>query len=400
MTNDTESRLRDFLDAKASTVLDDALAPSRERTPSQEITRRRLHWPVMAAAAAVLALVLPLALHFGNRETPASDTGTLVWKAGAGKVSTIAKPSGLQVPYLLSTLDITEHTAVLYDGTTRVTLPPAQMPSLVGRVANGWVIKLSNLGVPEVVGILDRSGRFAQLATHVDWAVLSPDGTKVAVGRRIGDTNRLVVIDVAAGRQVAMLPTPYSQIQVYGWNRDGVWYSEYVSGSNQPQPHVWQPGAEPRVVELSGFKGIQVAANSNRLAVTVQIDGRQCVRVVTLPTTGTFTTLREHCLKGGRAHYSFLAPDGEALVYPDDRLTLQVGSGKVTRLTGLVGRPDPTANVYEESGQLLVDAQDPKAAHNAGPNPPQVISRCDVRSGICRPVHRQEAWYTLRLGTP
>ncbi|MFC0626323.1 hypothetical protein [Kribbella deserti] len=391
MSNDTEARLRDYLEAKALTVADDTPAPI------QQFAHRRRHWPVLVAAAAVVALVVPLALHFDDRRSAPEPamTSTLVWKAGAGKVSTIAKPSALRVPYLLSTPDISEPFAAVYDGKTRVTLPRTQDARLIGRVANGWLLKLTNMGKPSELGILDRAGRFALLTTYADWVALSPDRSKVAVGQIIGKKSRIVSIDLATGRQLDALTAPFDQIHVYGWNRDGVWYSEYNRGNNNPQPRVWQPGSKERVVEMSGFSSLKVAADSDRLVVNVAGNGQGCQKVVSLTASGTFEVVRESCASSKPAIYPFPSPNGEFIANPDRRFALHVDNGKQIKLTGLSGAPDPINNVYEDSNHLLVNAVTSYAF-----NAPQVINRCDVRSGKCRVVHRQSGKYTIGLGTP
>ena len=60
--NDTETRLRDYLNAKADTVPDSAQGPGLELDSTGTSTRRR--WVPMAGAAAGIAAVLTLSVPF------------------------------------------------------------------------------------------------------------------------------------------------------------------------------------------------------------------------------------------------------------------------------------------------------------------------------------------------
>jgi hypothetical protein len=133
--NDTETRLRDYLQAKASTVPDTAQGPGLE-TPDGSHRR----WPVMLAAAGIAA-ILVLAASFLTRQP---DTQV----APAGPVSGAAP----RVPYTVSQ----GRGVTLHDGARQVRVPSTFLFDgfFRGRVGGGWLTLETPRNRPMQVGLL------------------------------------------------------------------------------------------------------------------------------------------------------------------------------------------------------------------------------------------------------
>jgi hypothetical protein len=209
----------------------------------------------------------------------------------------------------------------------------------------------------------------------------------------------VVVVDIATGRELHSVPANFDRILVHGWNPDGIWFSHYDHPSSAPYPYVWQPGSDPRRITAPGFVSLQAPGTTDRIALTTKTSGGYCVRVVTLR-GDNFVPLRERCDKDGKTMvYPFLSPRGDVVAFPEGRIALNVDTGVVTRLNGLTGWPDPVDNQYEDADHLLVVAQAPRPAQTEDVAP-EVVNRCNVRTGSCRVVYRAEGRYAIDLGTP
>lgn len=354
----------------------------------------RRFWPVgvalTAAVAAVMIVVLPVL-----SETPARPAAVPSETPVPGPVRTVPGRPGdvrdgpVTAPYLLST----KASATVYDGRVRVAAPPALLVHLVGRVANGWVLRIvDRLGGRNPVGLLDRAGRFSALSPDSNQVALSPDRTKAVVERRAGESTRLEVVDLATRRPTASIRVAARLVTIHGWNRDGIWYAVQP---DQARLAAWQPGSAPRPVPVSGLRELRVAAGSERMLLTSWSGGRWCDRVVTLQ-DGSLAGIRESCADDEGSRHPALAPDGRTVVHPGDRLAMDVGTGVVTRLTGLTGIADPVAR-FEDARHLLVVTHLPATSKSAAG---QLLNRCDLRSGNCRIVARPSAAYRVGLGPP
>ncbi|MFF0345493.1 hypothetical protein [Kribbella sp. NPDC004875] len=355
---DTETRLRDYLTSQAATVPDDAQGPGLDST------RRRRHWPVVAAAAAI-AVVAVLAASFLSRS---SGNDTAPARTPAPPVSGAAP----ELPYM------NPETSTLHDGKQTVKLPKGFANSYFERVAGGWMgIRMAKPGEFRT-GVLQPNGTFRPLGPErSDQSTLSPDRKLVALWHYLSNTKgQVIVVDVRSGRQVAQLPAGSLHPDIVGWNQDGLWMT-----TGKAELIVWKPstGAK-RTVSIPGFDGsASVPKAAATIAVSAKAGGKQCVRAGVLREDG-FKVLREYCAEGQPHLYPVLSPDGRTMVQSFAGVAIDVNTGQVTKLQVpnhmLDVLPEPA---FENGTQLLTlnESQD-------GNRLSYDLWRCDVTSGACK----------------
>jgi hypothetical protein len=404
MTNDlvdTESRLRSYLQARAQSYPEASVPPGLPGDPG---SRRR--WPVLLAAAAVIAVLAATVstVRLLDRGDPATTGGT-----------------GPTMPYVL----VAEDSATLHDGDTAVRLEERTSHFVLGRVADGWVVRKMVKrdqpppagGLPvgvDQIGIVDRSGRFTPVGPQeVLDAVVSPDHTQVAIVSRVaGNSARMAVFDLAAKKEVASVPV-HASVSTAAWNRHGIWIHQ-TAVTHPVDVYVWRPG-QPQPQRVGGVTsdGLVVAAGTtDRIIVQGSRGTGWCLRVLEPRTTTpmTMTTVREHCASG-RQPYPVLSPDGRTMVLPDDRLAIEIDSGKQSSVDIPSGERSATGAYPETATSFLVVTAQPAgssptlSAVTIGPGlealsfpvPASVVSRCVLSSGSCSPILRVPAGTILHL---
>jgi hypothetical protein len=388
--NETETRLRDYLQATANTIPDDAESPGLD----EPAAHRRHVWPVVLAAAAiaaVLVLTVPLLTRLNNNQpAPAAGSG-----------------ESLGIPYILSSgsqrampddkSDASDRT--LHDGKQTVPMDGSSH-GVDGRAGGGWLTAM--LGKPGAsrIGILQPDGAIRPIGPlNAQLFVLSPDHTQVATTVSDGKgKTRTVVLDIKSGKEIAHITLPHQTTMLWDWNKDGIWLAE--NWKVKVQPSVWQPTTgQLTTVAVPDFDlGLVAPGGTGTVLVTTRRGDDWCLKAGTL-TGGKLSIARESCGTGGRSIYPVLSPDGRTIINTEQKVAIDVATGKVTKLgltEDLSGFPQP---VFEDATHLLVaPLQQPssavsplptKASEDQGGIRPLVTSsrqvyRCDVTTGACK----------------
>lgn len=372
---DTETRLRDYLHTRATTVPDTAQGPGLEPP-----TGRR-HWPVLATAAAI-AVVLVVTVTFLTRLAPDSPV-----PVPAGPPPGPVSHAAPGVPYTVLTGDkVTDLDATLHDGDRTVSIPRG-ITGFFGRVDGGWLGMTSSGGAQ--AGILKPDGTVRTLGPdHIELPALSPDRRQVAVIHRLEDTKgELVVIDVESGKEVSrspQLPVMPSQL---GWGKNGIWYRvDELGAPNKPTAyslHFWKPKSDHVTdVAFPNYDGgLAAPPTSDVVALTTRKGNNRCLKAGVLH-DGAFDEARQYCDVAPAATYPVLSPEGRTMVSTDVKLAIDVQTGKQTKLqlpanTTVTEWPEP---VFENASQLLLVTE---PTGNKRLPVQQQVFRCDVRSGEC-----------------
>lgn len=357
--NDTETRLRDYLQAKASTVADTAEGPGLDLDGPGH---RR--WPVILAAAAIAA-VLVLTASFLTRQN-----GNQIAPSGPP----VPPPTGApRVPYLTQSRTAT----TLHDGPRRVAVKQ-RINFVNGRVAAGWLTSISGPG-PQPASILLPDGRFIPVGpAKGNFPTLSPDRSQIAVSTAyVGEKGRIVVIDIRTGKQVASTKDLGATPALLGWNQDGIWTS---LGGVTDKVMLWKPGqAQPRTVAIPGTTGGAVVQAGTRTTLVTSVSGgAQCIKAGFVD-GDKFKVLRESCHQGPGHPYPVLSPDGRVMVNSLKKEAVDIVTGKVTRLDvpdEMLDWPEP---VFEDATNLLVVSQRELEHGQLA----RSLYRCNVAGGAC-----------------
>ena len=378
---DTATRLRDYLQATANTVPDDAESPGLDELATP---RRHRVWPVLLAAAAivaVLALTVPLLTRLNDKAGPPADQSTADLR------------SDLKIPYILTTAG----QRTLHDGQQTAPVPNTAF-NVSGRVEGGWLaMTMDKPGGTSQLGILKPGGGVTPIGPPNSRGVaISPDRTQIVTTVPAGKgKTRVVVVDIASNKQVAAVTLPHQTTVLWAWNKDGIWLAEdYKVGA---QPMVWLPGAgQPTQLTVADFDlGLVAPAGTDKVLVTTRRGDAWCLKVGTLQ-GNKLDFERQYCGNGGRAIYPVLSPDGRTMIHTELKIAVDVETGKVTKVRlpdELLGYPLP---VFEDATHLiavpprLVSPPTPLPTKGQPPSQNQsgnlaepVYRRCDVESGSC-----------------
>jgi hypothetical protein len=211
--------------------------------PAAELWARgkRAHRLQAAALAATLLVVGAVGTGIGVRLADGDDNRSSVASAGiAGVALPITYPVGKEMPDLGDT---------------------------PGPLAAVWVTPGVGGGTPEVVGLVAETGAFGTLPidVHVEVGLktvdpdvaLSPDGRRIAYNSR-KDNERMgpVVHDLVSGEDE--FPTINNNgLGVYDWIDATHLYGivNSPSGTHDTEGWVWEPGKEPKLLDLGSHPG-------------------------------------------------------------------------------------------------------------------------------------------------
>jgi hypothetical protein len=374
--NDTETRLRDYLHAQAHTVEDSAHGPGPELDSTGTSTRRR--WAPIALAAAGIAAVLTLAVPFLHGLAK-PDQPTVGGLPALGPVSTGAP----RIPYTTLVENNPDNPldtwwALIHDGGTTVKNPGVK-GNVVARTDGGWLV---TTGYPDPdkgqAAVVSPSGKvrpIGPLGADSPW--VSPDGQQIAValskyGRK---TNRVVVVDIRTGNEVSSLDVNIPNLELHGWNKDGIWMHEH-----SPDPvavKVWQPGSKD-VRTVGTFTGeLEVTRTNGTVAQISYKGGKTCVAAATLGATG-LEVKRDYCFKTQvAAPYVSVSPDGATMTISTLGVAVDIATGKATKLRLPAGSKWFEHGIFEDPDNVIV-------VDEAGPA--QKLFRCAVATGECAQV--------------
>ncbi|MEV4261427.1 hypothetical protein [Kribbella sp. NPDC049584] len=388
--NDTETRLRDYLHAKADTVPDSAHGPGLELDSTGTSARRR--WAPMALAAAGIAAVLTLAVPYLHGLAK-PDQPSVAGLPSAGPVSTGAP----RIPYTTLVENNPDNPldtwwTLLHDGGTTVKNPGIK-GDVIARTAGGWLV---TTGYPDhaksQVAVLSPAGKLqpiGPLGADTPWR--SPDGQQVAVavakyGRQ---DNRVVVVDVRTGKEVASLTVKIPNLELYGWNKDGIWMGEHSPDARAVK--VWQPGSKDLRAAGTFTGQLEVTRTTSTVAHVSYKNGKTCVAAATLGANG-LDVKREYCFKPPMAAASVsVAPDGSTMTISNIGVAVDVATGKVAKLRLPAGTKWFEDGVFEDPDNVIV-------VDEAGPA--QKLFRCAVETGECKQVAIVKPDETIRQVQP
>jgi hypothetical protein len=399
--NETETRLRDYLQATANTIPDDAESPGLD----EPAAHRRHVWPVVLAAAAIaaiLVLTVPLLTRLNKNDPAPAVSG-----------------DSLGIPYIvfngldLPAGDPTVSESILHDG--KQTIPVADSSYAVdGRAGGGWMTAtMDKPGGTSRIGILQPDGKVRPIGPpNAAYFELSPDRTQVATTVPDGKgKTRVVVIDISSGKEVADVTLPHQTTVLWGWNKDGIWLAEdYIV---KVQPTVWQPTTgQLTTVAVPDFDlGLVAPGGTDTVLVTTRRGENWCLKAGTL-SGGKLSIARDYCGTGGRSIYPVLSPDGRTIINTEQKVAVEVATGKVTKLDlkgELMGFPQP---IFEDTSHLLVTplAQPSPQSPPKTPLPTeggtrrlvtsQEVYRCDVTTGSCKVALTAPADHGVKLVNP
>jgi hypothetical protein len=374
--NDTETRLRDYLQATAGTVPDTAPSLDLEK----EVGAHRRRWPVVLAAAAI-AVVLVLAASFLTRLGP-TEPGPA---REPGPVS--GEPP--RVPYTVSA----NRVLTLHDGAQQIRVTFPSDGYFRGRVGGGWLtVKMPDDRVTQA-GLLLPDGSFRAVGpARGSSPVLSPDGSQVVlVVRQPDQKGRVLVLDMRTGREVASTPVQARVPLILGWNKAGIWMSH--DETNKPELLIWQPGSgRPQPVTAPAFNGARAIPGTTDKVVLSTRDGEnRCLKAGVLRGTN-FEVQREYCDKGQEQQYPVLSPDGRTIIHSLQKVAIDVATGKVTKLQLPDQMLDWPEAVFEDATHLLALTQPEEIMGVI----PRKLHRCDVTTGACKLLVADAANITLQ----
>lgn len=376
--NDTETRLRDYLHAKADTVPDSAQGPGLELDSTGTSTRRR--WVPMAVAAAGIAAVLTLAVPFLHGLVKHDDQPSVSGLPAMGPVSAGAP----KIPYTTLVQNNPDNPldtwwAAVHDGGKTVKNPGVK-GNVIARTEGGWLV---NTGYPDPdkaqVAIVSTSGKIRPIGPlGADSPWVSPDGQQfaVAVSKYGRADNRVVVVDIRTGKEVSSLTVKIPNLELLGWNKDGIWLDEH-----SPDPvavKLWQPGSKDVRTAGTFSAGTLHVTRSNNTVTHITFKGdRSCVTAATLGAKG-LEAKREYCFKAPvAAAYVSVSPDGATMTISNIGVAVDIATGKVTKM-----RLPATAKWFEDA--IFEDPDNIIVVDESGPA--QKLFRCAVATGECKQV--------------
>ncbi|MEV5966913.1 WD40 repeat domain-containing protein [Kribbella sp. NPDC051952] len=395
--NDTETRLRDYLHAKADTVPNSAQGPGLELDATGTTTRRG--WIPIALAAAGIAAVLTLAvpfLHGLTHKAPTDPAGAPTPPApGRGPVSGAA-PS---IPYTVTVQDNPDNPLdtwwrTLYDHGKTVRNPGVH-GNVLGRFGdNSWLIQT---GYPNTVrlAVLDPAGKVRPFGPSVATGpIYSPDHKQLAVTElsHYGTPQvrgQVVVLDPGTGKKIASLDPPAAGVQAVAWTKDGIFFGNLVQ--RDTKLYLWQPG-NGQARQLRGIQSpnfVQFIPATNKL---LDFTAKGCPRIGVLR-GDEFVAEHEYCDTPDASYGSVPSPNGRTLFNRDKKVAIDLYTGATTTLK-LPGRVETafSASVFEDPTNMILVTSVGESNQN--------MYRCSVATGECKVLRTAKANEMLGAVTP
>jgi hypothetical protein len=388
--NDTESRLRDYLQVKAGTVSGADHGPGLELDSTRTSTRRG--WAPTALAAASIGAVLILAVTFLNslgddQPDPAAQLST-------GPVSTEAPRVPYTVTLAPSQGEPTDTPwAVLHDGGTTVKNPDLKRSTVLARLGEGWLVmtQAAGSGKPQAA-IISPAGQVRTIGpVGVDTPAISPDRRQLAfpVAPYGATASQIVVVNVDDGNEVTRFRIPTPMLSSFGWNQAGIWL--YANNADRQPAYLWQPGSQEarRLPDLGAE--IAPARDSGTFGyTTAKGNGRYCVTAATLGANGP-EVKREYCPDPATGAWGSLtlSPDGGSMLIGGPWVAVDVASGRPTKLRLPAGLVGASPVVFENATEAIVLGTVPDK--NATKPTAQTIYRCRVTTGECKTLVTEKA---------
>ncbi|MFI5693429.1 hypothetical protein ACIA58_16400 [Kribbella sp. NPDC051586] len=388
---DTETRLRDYLHTKADTVPDSAHGPGLELDSTGTSTRRR--WVPMAVAAAGIAAVLTLAVPYLHGLSK-PDQPAVAGLPAAGPVSTGAP----RIPYAITDPNSNPDNPldtwwyVLHDGAQTVKNPGLK-GNVVARTEGGW---LATTGYPDPdksqIVVISPSGKVRPIGPlGADQPWVSPDGRQIAVAvSKYGRAeNRVVVVDIRTGKEVSSLTVKIPNLDLMGWNKDGIWMHEHSPDAVPVK--VWQPGSKDVRTVGSFSDRLEMTRTTGTMAQITYKGGKTCIVAATLGAKG-LDVKREYCFKSlTAAPYVTVSPDGSTMTINTIGVAVDIATGKATKLRLPAGTKWFEDGVFEDQDNVIV-------VDEAGAA--QKLFRCSVATGECKQVAIVKPDATIRQVQP
>ena len=386
--NDTETRVRDYLHAKAGTVPDSAHGPGLELDTTGTSTRRG--WVPIALAAAGIAAVLTLAVPFLHGLAK-PDQPSVATHPTPGPLPTGAP----RIPYTITDPNSNPDNPldtwwfVLHDGGKTVKNPGLK-GNVVARTDGGW---LADTGYPDPdksqIVVVSPGGQVRPIGPlGADGPRVSPDGRQIAVAdSKYGRTdNRVVVVDIRTGKEVTSLTVKTPNLELLGWNKDGIWMHEHAP--NAVPVKVWQPGSKDLRTVGTFNDQIEVTRTSGTvLKTSYKSDGTSCVTAAT-PGDKGLDVKREYCFKAPvAAPYLSLSPDGATMTISNIGVAVDIATGKVTKMRLPATSKWWERALFEDPANIIVNDADR-------------LFRCAVATGECKQVAVAKPSGTIQLVRP
>jgi dipeptidyl aminopeptidase/acylaminoacyl peptidase len=273
---------------------------------------------------------------------------------------------------------------------------PGTHGNVLGRFGDGgWLIET---GYPKSsqLAVLDSAGQVRPLGPPGLAArpVYSADHQQLAVTLTVGKgtpqfRSRIVVLEVATGKQLASLDPPAKGDGAVAWTEDGIFLADYSHLSDKAT--LWQPGkGRPR--ELVGIQNPiflrAVPATGKLLDYTT----KGCARIGVLR-DDTFVAEHEYCGTPDPTLHSVPSPNGRTLFSSEKKVAIDLYTGATTALK-LPGQIDTafSATVFEDPTNLIVVSDVSSTVQN--------MYRCSVATGECKVLRTAKSNEALGAVTP
>ncbi|WP_427895654.1 hypothetical protein ACQHIV_17680 [Kribbella sp. GL6] len=388
--NDTENRLRDYLHTQATkTVPADAHGPGPE---FGEPTRHRAWLPITAVAAGIgiLALIgIPALTNLADHSNPTPAGMPTPPAPTKGPVSGAA-PS---IPFTVTVRDkpgelLDKWWQVLYDHGKTVRNPGTH-GNVLGRFGDqGWLIETGAPGNTRLA-LLDAAGKVRPFGPrHANMPVFSPDHTQLVVAESLqfGTPqvhNRIVVLDLATGQEVAGVVPPVKTVAPVAWTEDGVLLTS-VDPANA-KAYRWHPG-DGQPEQLRGVQDTIFLQAIPATGKVLDFSAKGCPRIGRLQ-GDTFVPEREYCEAPEQRYQPVVSPDGRTLFNGLKMVAIDLYTGTATalKLPGQVS--DYLSAAFEDPANLIVGTDD-------------AMYRCNVASGECKLLRKAKPDEILFAVTP
>lgn len=388
--NDTEARLRDYLQAKAGTVPDADHGPGLELDGSS----KRGWVPIVLAAAtigAILVLAVPFLTRLGDNQPAPAATPTA---RPTGPVSAEAP----RLPYAITLQNNPDNPldtwwATIHDGKQTVKNPGVK-GDVIARLGEGWLV-MTGYGEAnkDQAAIVSPAGKVRPIGpVQIDGLAVSPDRKQLAVvvAPYQAEDTQVIVVNVDDGKEVSSVRILTPMLMAWGWNKEGIWLTP--AGPDRKPAFVWQPGSkEARTVpDLDGE--IAVARGAGTIGyVTSNGKAGACAKAATLGANG-LEVKREYCSNTAAGTRISFSPEGGTMLLTGAWVAVDVAGGNTIKLRLPAGFRATYPAVFEDATDAIVLGEVPGKA--------QTMYRCRVTTGECKALRTEKSGEMFALAKP